>query len=76
MRCIALSEFFDTQSDVAKEQGILFSLHMKATMMKVSNLVLLGHCVKAHSMTWTLKSSHQRRQQESHVSVPVVVWTS
>ena len=30
----------------AKDQGILFSLHMKATMMKVSDPIIFGHCVK------------------------------
>ena len=27
-------------------QGVLFSLHMKATMMKVSDPIIFGHCVK------------------------------
>ena len=31
--------------DDAKEKGVLFSLHMKATMMKVSDPILFGHCV-------------------------------
>jgi len=46
--CKALREFFDKQVDVAKEQDVLFSLHLKATMMKVSDPIMFGHCVKAY----------------------------
>lgn len=42
----ALVTFLAEQVKVAKEQGILFSLHMKATMMKVSDPIIFGHCVK------------------------------
>ncbi|WP_371185191.1 NADP-dependent isocitrate dehydrogenase [Thalassotalea maritima] len=40
-----LRAFLAEQIDVAKQQGILFSLHMKATMMKVSDPIIFGHCV-------------------------------
>ena len=43
----ALIDFLDAQVKDAKEQGILFSLHMKATMMKVSDPIIFGHAVKA-----------------------------
>ncbi|MED5388730.1 MAG: NADP-dependent isocitrate dehydrogenase [Pseudomonadota bacterium] len=42
----ALCEFFDKQIDDAKETGILFSLHVKATMMKVSHPIVFGHAVR------------------------------
>ncbi|WP_274476504.1 NADP-dependent isocitrate dehydrogenase [Mangrovimonas aestuarii] len=42
----ALVEFLDAQVAEAKEQNILFSLHMKATMMKVSDPIIFGHAVK------------------------------
>ncbi len=42
-----LKEFFKRQIDSAKEEGVLFSLHMKATMMKVSDPIIFGHAVKA-----------------------------
>lgn len=42
----ALIEFFEKQIDEAKEQGILLSLHLKATMMKVSDPVIFGYAVK------------------------------
>ncbi|MCK7615467.1 NADP-dependent isocitrate dehydrogenase [Roseibium sediminicola] len=42
----ALADFLEEQIAETKEQGILFSLHMKATMMKVSDPIIFGHCVK------------------------------
>ncbi|NVK63603.1 MAG: NADP-dependent isocitrate dehydrogenase [Flavobacteriales bacterium] len=43
----ALLAFLDEQVKEAKEQGILFSLHMKATMMKVSDPIIFGHAVRS-----------------------------
>ena len=43
----ALLAFLEAQIADAKNQGVLFSLHMKATMMKVSDPIIFGHCVKA-----------------------------
>lgn len=42
----ALCAFFEEQINDARETGILFSLHVKATMMKVSHPIVFGHCVK------------------------------
>ena len=42
----ALDDFIDHQIEDAKTQGILFSLHLKATMMKVSDPKIFGHCVQ------------------------------
>ena len=47
MSASALRVFLDSQISEAKAQGVLFSLHMKATMMKVSDPIIFGHCVKA-----------------------------
>jgi len=44
----ALIEFFDAQVKDAKEQGVLYSLHLKATMMKVSDPILFGHAVRTY----------------------------
>jgi isocitrate dehydrogenase len=41
-----LIEFLQQQKADAKKQGVLFSLHMKATMMKVSDPIIFGHAVK------------------------------
>ncbi len=45
MNIKALRSFLEKQIADAKEQGVLFSLHMKATMMKVSDPIIFGHCV-------------------------------
>ncbi len=42
----ALVSFFDKEIEAAKEQDVLLSLHMKATMMKVSDPVIFGHAVE------------------------------
>jgi isocitrate dehydrogenase len=42
----ALVAFFEQQIAKAKADGVLFSLHMKATMMKVSDPIIFGHAVK------------------------------
>ena len=44
----ALISFIEKQIDDAKEQNILFSLHMKATMMKISDPIIFGHVVKTY----------------------------
>ncbi|MDP7307787.1 MAG: NADP-dependent isocitrate dehydrogenase [Roseibacillus sp.] len=44
----ALVSFLDHQITRAREEGLLFSLHMKATMMKVSDPVIFGHCVRVY----------------------------
>src|SRR6185295_15930792 len=41
----ALRAFFAAQIDAAKKDGILFSLHVKTTMMKISDPIIFGHCV-------------------------------
>ena len=47
MSCQALRQFFKEQVADAKQKGILWSLHLKATMMKVSDPIMFGHAVKA-----------------------------
>ena len=42
----ALEAFLAEQLQDAKENGVLFSLHLKATMMKVSDPIMFGHCVR------------------------------
>src|SRR6204780_5395876 len=41
----ALRAFFAAQIDAAKKEGLLFSLHVKTTMMKISHPIIFGHCV-------------------------------
>lgn len=47
MRVAALREFLTAQIARAKEEGVLFSVHLKATMMKVSDPIIFGHVVRA-----------------------------
>ncbi|MEX0708196.1 MAG: NADP-dependent isocitrate dehydrogenase [Woeseia sp.] len=48
MSCRELRSFFAREIDDAKETGILLSLHLKATMMKVSDPIMFGHAVTAY----------------------------
>ena len=47
MRVAALREFLTAQIARAKDEGVLFSVHLKATMMKVSDPIIFGHVVRA-----------------------------
>ncbi|MDB4665073.1 NADP-dependent isocitrate dehydrogenase [Verrucomicrobia bacterium] len=51
----ALVGFLETQMARAREQGVLFSLHMKATMMKVSDPIIFGVCVEVFFKDFTTK---------------------
>src|SRR6202022_451754 len=42
----ALCEFYEAQMEDAYETGVMFSLHVKATMMKVSHPIVFGHAVQ------------------------------
>lgn len=48
MNSRALRAFYETQLEKAKNEGILFSLHLKSTMMKVSDPILFGHAVSVY----------------------------
>ncbi len=45
MNVNALRQFYTNQITQAKNEGVLLSLHLKATMMKVSDPIMFGHCV-------------------------------
>ena len=48
MDCVALREFFAREIDAAKADDVLWSLHLKATMMKVSDPIMFGHAVRVY----------------------------
>jgi isocitrate dehydrogenase len=48
MSARALRTFYEAEIQDAKDQGVLFSLHLKATMMKVSDPILFGHAVSVY----------------------------
>ena len=51
MSCRKLEDFLGEQMKAAAKQDILFSLHMKATMMKVSDPIIFGHAVRVYFAT-------------------------
>ncbi|MDM8516484.1 NADP-dependent isocitrate dehydrogenase [Desulfobacterales bacterium HSG16] len=48
MNIKALNEFYEQALNLAREKNALFSLHLKATMMKVSDPIMFGHCVSVY----------------------------
>lgn len=48
MNVNALRRFFSDQMDAAKRDGAVLSLHLKSTMMKVSDPIMFGHCVSVY----------------------------
>ncbi len=48
MKVAALREFYAATIKEAKEKGVLLSLHLKATMMKISDPIMFGHCVSVY----------------------------
>src|SRR5437868_14097683 len=51
----ALCAFFEKEMEHARKHDLLFSLHVKATMMKVSHPIVFGHAVRVRHL-------HHRRQ--------------
>lgn len=48
MNVAALRKFYAEQIEAAKKDNVLLSLHLKATMMKVSDPIMFGHCVSVY----------------------------
>lgn len=48
MQVAALRKFFAEQIEAAKKDGVLLSLHLKATMMKISDPIMFGHAVEVY----------------------------
>jgi isocitrate dehydrogenase len=63
----ALCEFYEEQIEDAYKTGVMFSLHVKATMMKVSHPIVFGHCVKVFYKEAFAK--HQKVLDELGVNV-------
>ncbi len=57
-----LRSFYEEQIEEAKRQGVLLSLHLKATMMKVSDPVLFGHAVSVYYRPVLEKHADAMRQ--------------
>ena len=72
----ALVSFLEAQVADAREQGVLFSLHMKATMMKVSDPIIFGHAY-ASSSSAGLREARERDAREDWASIrttALVTW--
>ena len=63
----ALKKFLADQIKDAKEKGVLFSLHMKATMMKVSDPIIFGHAVRVFFQA--VFDKHAEALEEAGVNV-------
>ncbi len=63
----ALCEFYEEQMEDAYKTGVMFSLHVKATMMKVSHPIVFGHAVKVFYKDAFAK--HQKLFDELDVNV-------
>ncbi|HEU4360496.1 MAG TPA: NADP-dependent isocitrate dehydrogenase, partial [Mycobacterium sp.] len=63
----ALREFYEEQMEDARKTGVMFSLHVKATMMKVSHPIVFGHAVKVFYKDAFAK--HQKLFDELGVNV-------
>ncbi len=48
MHVAELRQFYAEQIEAAKKDGVLLSLHLKATMMKISDPIMFGHCVSVY----------------------------
>jgi isocitrate dehydrogenase len=48
MNCSALRDYFERETETARDDGVLLSLHLKATMMKVSDPIMFGHAVTVY----------------------------
>ncbi len=48
MNVASLRKFYEEQIEAAKKDGVLLSLHLKATMMKISDPIMFGHCVSVY----------------------------
>ncbi|HMN20883.1 MAG TPA: NADP-dependent isocitrate dehydrogenase [Ottowia sp.] len=63
----ALIEFYQEQIDDARKTGVMFSLHVKATMLKISHPIVFGHCVRVFYKDAFAK--HQKLFDELGVNV-------
>jgi len=67
MSCKSLCEFYEDSAIEAKQKGVLLSLHLKATMMKVSDPIMFGHAV--HVFYKDVFNKHQELFDELGVDI-------
>jgi isocitrate dehydrogenase len=67
MNVAALREFYAEQIEAAKRDGVLLSLHLKATMMKISDPIMFGHCVSV--FYWEAFDKHTDTLEEISANI-------
>lgn len=76
MSAAALDRFLAEQIAASKQMGVLFSIHLKATMMKVSDPIIFGHAVRQFlKPVSTPMVRHWRRQGSTRIRVWAQCWT-
>jgi len=68
MNVSALRRFFAETMDAAREEGVLLSLHLKATMMKISDPIMFGHCVSVYYRDALEKHADVLRESGANVN--------
>ncbi len=68
MNVAALRKFYAESIEEAKQKGVLLSLHLKATMMKVSDPIMFGHCVSVYYQEALEKHADVLRQVGANVN--------
>jgi len=73
MSAKALRRFIQEQIDDAKAKGVLFSVHLKATMMKISDPIIFGHFVEVFSRIF---SRSMPQHSKSLASIRISAWVT
>ena len=68
MNAAALRRFYAKEIEAAKSDGVLLSLHLKATMMKVSDPIMFGHCVSVYYQDALEKHAAELREIGANVN--------
>lgn len=68
MNVAALREFYAAQIEATKKDGSLLSLHLKATMMKISDPIMFGHCVSVYYQDALTKHAETLREIGANVN--------
>jgi len=68
MNVAALRKFYEEQINAAQNDGVLLSLHLKATMMKISDPIMFGHCVSVFYRDALMKHADLLKQIGANVN--------
>ena len=71
-----MEDFFVREFQDAREEMFLFTLHLEATMMKVSNPIMFGHRVKAYFSDERVLMGANDNHVENHAVLEFICWCS